>query len=323
MADRKAFEERSALAEKTIQELTGRLAAMAGGVDVLQDNLRLVGEVAKLQASLAESEERERKLKYQISHLQKSLAAAEGGAEAAPAPKAAAASGPAKKSAQQIAEEEDEAAAKKQKNAYVLTAVKKSDTPTAAPTALFVDQTVYDDDAALGAKAPSLASLTFVRGEPVDVGKSHNVVVYFWGKYDTLGYNSLSHFTALQKKFKALRVVGVSIDPKIEDVRAFLEDPKYAEHASKIDFAVAWDAGKKIYNAYREVAGQVINLPHAFLVDKTGHIVWREVHRPLDSKCQFMNQVARFIEEKPLQKNGPKPVEEDEVADVPEDMSLF
>src|SRR4051794_21204508 len=28
------------------------------------------------------------------------------------------------------------------------------------------------------------------------------------GKYDTLGYPSLSHFTTLQKKFKSLRVVG-------------------------------------------------------------------------------------------------------------------
>jgi thiol-disulfide isomerase/thioredoxin len=126
--------------------------------------------------------------------------------------------------------------------------------------------------AGLGMPAPALNVADWVKGQAVDLkeGKGKTVyVVEFWATWCPPCRASIPHLTELQKKFKdkGVTVIGVS-DEKVSTVKPFVN-----KMGPKMEYTVAVDKDQKTSGAYMGAFG-VDGIPHAFVVDKTGAIVW-------------------------------------------------
>jgi len=123
----------------------------------------------------------------------------------------------------------------------------------------------------LGQEAPALKIATWTKGKPVDLGVAKGkqiVVVEFWATWCGPCRQSIPHLTELQKKFKDQVIfVGVS-DEAAGTVKPFVE-----KMGDKMDYVVAVDAKRQTSVDYMEGFG-VNGIPHAFIVDKGGKIVW-------------------------------------------------
>lgn len=124
--------------------------------------------------------------------------------------------------------------------------------------------------AELGDAAKPLQIATWVKGKPVDLAAAKDkqvVVVEFWATWCPPCRASIPHLTELQKKFKNVAFVGVS-DENAATVKKFV-----AKMGDKMDYTVAVDDDDKTGEAYMKAFG-IGGIPHAFIVDKSGHIVW-------------------------------------------------
>merc|ERR1712065_55743 len=92
----------------------------------------------------------------------------------------------------------------------------------------------------------------------------------------------------------------------------FLEKEKYAPFSQPLrsHMTVAWDEGKTLVSTLKEMMEKpVLNLPHAFVINKFGKIVWREVFRPSHPNSLLKSQIANLLAGVPLIKVGMSPVE--------------
>lgn len=126
--------------------------------------------------------------------------------------------------------------------------------------------------AELGDPAPALDIKEWIKGGPVDLaaGKGKTVhVVEFWATWCGPCRTSIPHLTELQKRFKDKGVVFVGVSNEKSDVvKKFV-----TKMGDKMDYAVAIDGGKTS-EGYME-AFNINGIPHAFVVDKDGRIVWQ------------------------------------------------
>ena len=133
----------------------------------------------------------------------------------------------------------------------------------------------------LGAEAPTL-DVNVLKGEAVSIGgdaEGHVTVVEFWATWCGPCRASIPHLTELQNKYgdQGLRVIGITDEEK--DVVA----PFVAEMGDTMAYTVALDPGQK--TMYRYLGGfGVASIPHAFVVDKSGKIVWHG--NPLDGALE-------------------------------------
>jgi thiol-disulfide isomerase/thioredoxin len=140
-------------------------------------------------------------------------------------------------------------------------------------TCLFMALAALQVSAAeLGMPAPALNVTEWVKGKAVDLneGKGKNIyVVEFWATWCPPCRASIPHLTELQKKFKdkGVIVIGVS-DETVAEVKPFV-----TKMGTKMEYTVAVDKNDKTSAAYMGAFG-VGGIPHAFVVDKTGAIVW-------------------------------------------------
>ena len=125
----------------------------------------------------------------------------------------------------------------------------------------------------LGDAAPDLSVAGVVKGEPVksdlsDLGEVY--VVEFWATWCGPCRQSIPHLTDLQEKYKdkGVRVIGFS-DETEEQVKGFVDDM-----GEQMEYTVAIDKGKKTWETYAEPFG-VTGIPHAFVVDRSGTLVWQ------------------------------------------------
>jgi thiol-disulfide isomerase/thioredoxin len=141
--------------------------------------------------------------------------------------------------------------------------------------------------AELGGPAPKLDISEWIKGQPVTLaeGKGTNIyVVEFWATWCPPCRTSIPHLTELQKKFKSKGVVIIGIsDEKADVVKKFVE-----KQGDKMDYVVAIDGGKTS-EGYMEAFG-VNGIPHAFIVDKEGRIVWHG--HPMSGLDEALAQVA-------------------------------
>lgn len=136
----------------------------------------------------------------------------------------------------------------------------------------------------LGMKAPKLEISKWVKGEAVDVTAGDKVyVVEFWATWCPPCRESIPHLTEMAKKYKGKAVfVGIS-DEEPATVEKFVE-----KMGDKMDYVVAIDDEDKTGEAYMR-AFDIRGIPHAFVVDKSGAIVWHD--HPMAELDEVVEQV--------------------------------
>lgn len=125
--------------------------------------------------------------------------------------------------------------------------------------------------ALIGDRAPNL-DIKVLAGRPVDLqrNRGRNVtIVEFWATWCAPCRYSASHLSSLQRKYgdKGLVVVGIS-DEDEALVKSFMKDG-----GAEMNYTVAVDLDQNTTSNYM-AAFNVNSIPHAFLVDRSGHIVW-------------------------------------------------
>eukprot|EP00047_Mylnosiga_fluctuans_P001419 m.220230 g.220230 ORF g.220230 m.220230 type:complete len:207 (-) comp10339_c0_seq1:43-663(-) len=195
--------------------------------------------------------------------------------------------------------------------------------------------TTYEDDAALGKAAPSLATLKYLQGEPIDFAAKKLTLVLFWAKFAEGDYTVICDVSKLKQKYaENIQVVGVSVDPAEEHVAKFITKlgkamPEVSVTSLEADFALAFDVDKTVRTAFQKVAAvSSIGPSNIFVVDATGNIVWREQfgqkHRLYQGQLEA--QLNHLLNGTPLIQNGPKPKaaeEEEETMDCGDDDMFF
>ena len=148
---------------------------------------------------------------------------------------------------------------------------------TPAPAQFRLPATLKEGD-----PAPPLQVSDWVKGGPIKLadGKGKQVyVLEFWAVWCTPCIISIPHMTELQHKYKDdLVVVGItSMDPRntLSQVRNFVDD-----QGAKMDYVVGFEREPATARAYLEAVG-AMGIPHAFVVDREGRIVWQG--NPLDT----------------------------------------
>lgn len=140
--------------------------------------------------------------------------------------------------------------------------------------------------AELGDPAAPLVISEWVKGKPVDLAAAKGkqiVVVEFWATWCGPCRTSIPHLTEMQKKFKDVRFVGVS-DEDAAVVKKFV-----AKMGEKMDYAVAVDKERKTSAGYMEAFG-IGGIPHAFVVDLKGQVVWQG--HPMDGLEEVLPEVV-------------------------------
>ena len=140
--------------------------------------------------------------------------------------------------------------------------------------------------AELGDAAKPLRISEWVKGKPVDFAAAKGkqiVVVEFWATWCPPCRASIPHLTEMQKKFKDVVFVGIS-DEDASTVKKFV-----AKMGDKMDYTVAVDDDRKTSAAYMEAFG-IDGIPHAFIVDKAGRIVWHG--HPMDNLEKSLEEVV-------------------------------
>jgi len=125
---------------------------------------------------------------------------------------------------------------------------------------------------AIGDPAPPVAIKQWIKGGPVDVaaGKGKSIyVIEFWATWCGPCREAIPHLTELQKKYKDRGVVFVGLT----DEAPSLVKPFVQKMGAKMDYAVGIDEREKIFKAYMVPFDQD-GIPHAFIVDKEGRLVW-------------------------------------------------
>ena len=120
-----------------------------------------------------------------------------------------------------------------------------------------------------GSKAPELQISEWVKNGPVKLadGKGEKTyIIEFWATWCPPCRRSIPHLSALQKKYKekGLVVVGISR----EDLGTV---KKFVATQEDMDYNVGVDTDGAAYKKYME---GVQGIPHAFVVDKQGIVVW-------------------------------------------------
>ncbi|MGE3181588.1 MAG: redoxin domain-containing protein [Phycisphaerae bacterium] len=124
----------------------------------------------------------------------------------------------------------------------------------------------------LGTPAASLEISDWVKGAPVKIGQdgTHQAyVVEFWATWCPPCRTSIPHLTALQQKFGSdkVAIIGVSAEEAAR-VREFVD-----EMGDKMGYTVAVDSERKTTAGYMG-AFKINGIPHAFVVNKAGDVVW-------------------------------------------------
>jgi thiol-disulfide isomerase/thioredoxin len=139
--------------------------------------------------------------------------------------------------------------------------------------------------AELGQPAARLKITDWIKGKPVDLAAVKGkqvVVVEFWATWCAPCRTSIPHLTALQKKFPDVVFLGVS-DEEAATVKKFV-----TKLGEQMDYTVAIDDHGKTTADYLEAFGQS-GIPHAFIVDKEGRVVW--IGHPMDGLEEALAEV--------------------------------
>lgn len=200
----------------------------------------------------------------------------------------------------------------------------------------------YDDDASLGATAPSLAGLKFQNGDAFDVGGGKPTVITWFCNLNKADFVTLSELTDVYNKYVGkVNFVAISRDHEEENVAkwlkkyngVFMAEQKGARGEAgatiKCDFQMAYDPEHKVNAAYKTALKKaVVGVGSVTIVDKDGKVAWNETFvRGANPTGQFEYQLHAIINGTEMIKNGNAPeVVEEEVeggGTVPDDLDFL
>lgn len=123
----------------------------------------------------------------------------------------------------------------------------------------------------IGSQAPPL-KIEVIQGEQIDLlaGKGEKVfVVEFWATWCDPCRRSIPHLSELYNEYhgKGLEIIGIS-DEDAETVKPYVK-----RMGKKMSYTVAIDQNRATMNSYMGGVG-VNTIPHAFIVDWNGQIIW-------------------------------------------------
>ena len=125
----------------------------------------------------------------------------------------------------------------------------------------------------IGDPAAPLKIAEWIKGKPVTLADAKGkqiLVVEFWATWCPPCRTSIPHLTELQKKYRDKDVVFIGVsDEKPSVVKPFVQ-----KMGDKMDYVVAVDDQRQTSKGYMEAFEQG-GIPHAFIVDKQGRVVWQ------------------------------------------------
>jgi len=141
----------------------------------------------------------------------------------------------------------------------------------------------------LGIQAPPLTIREWVKGPAVSLEDGRGKTVYvveFWATWCGPCKTTIPHLTAIQKKFadQGVVVVGITQEKDSALVHKFVDGM-----GEKMAYVVAMDDDSVTNKAYME-AFRAKGIPHAFVVDKTGAIVWQG--HPMDGLDEVLGRIV-------------------------------
>jgi thiol-disulfide isomerase/thioredoxin len=130
---------------------------------------------------------------------------------------------------------------------------------------------VAADPVAVGSKAPPLGKPTWIKGEPVELGKGR-VVVECWATWCQPCLASIPHLTKLQKAHPEVAIAGITAEDA-DTVKPFVE-----KQGADMDYHVGLvDDGT--WNTYME---GIQGPPHAYVLDADSTVLWEGHPMALD-----------------------------------------
>lgn len=124
----------------------------------------------------------------------------------------------------------------------------------------------------IGSPAPPLSVTEWIKGDPVDIPSGGGQTIYvveFWATWCGPCRVTIPHLTELAKKYADKGVVFIGISDESADV----VKPFVQKMGEQMQYAVAVDKDGVTDAAYRK-AFAAPGIPHAFVIDKEGRIVW-------------------------------------------------
>lgn len=187
---------------------------------------------------------------------------------------------------------------------------------------VFNEYCTYADDAALGQQCPDLSSLDYVQGDKLTVGDGRVKIVFFWGKYlKWQCWPTMIGMCEINEAHPDVDIVGIAADKKKKDVERFIEKGE-----CRADCALAFDMNWVLKDAFRKLMKVgALAVPHAFLIDGSGKIVWRQAYSagyPF-ATMGFYSQLKNLLEGKALNQNIANPAPEEDYEDVEEAKDVF
>ena len=135
----------------------------------------------------------------------------------------------------------------------------------------------------IGSEAPSLGSLTWLKGDRIDkFALRHVYVIEFWATWCGPCKAAMPHLSALARKYSGqVTVIGVNVR-ELQSARARAAPEVYVRNfvesqGDRMDYVVAMDdpVRQPVFNAWMRAAG-LNAIPTAFVVDGDGRIAWFE-----------------------------------------------
>lgn len=142
----------------------------------------------------------------------------------------------------------------------------------------------------IGSPAPKLPVAEWVKGAPIALGDGKVHVVEFWATWCGPCKTSIPHLTELAKKYEGKAdFTGVSVWERGEDIAGKVKG-FVTTMGAQMDYHVARDDEKgTIADTWMKAANQN-GIPTAFVVDKTGTVVW--IGHPMDGLDEAVGKVV-------------------------------